>query len=408
MSNNLVFLLKSEDMKGQFSDWADSICLAIKIKGQDDQMEYLIFHDDELNEKLLSFYDGLPVVPEIDGFETGRILFATETQILKMISEERSLPELSHDYLLNYNWSNDELSEEMAEPELETNESLSVDVPVEENDEFFDLENSKKTEELIKDDDVYIANTKKPSKSVSSILDENRAENVSIGQYFKTYDEVINEGFYALRDGQSLVLASNNPCIQNINTNMKVLFSENDHSVLLPISKSLKLEMGQDSFDSDNKYLYKGIKFKFLVKINFENVFNVYESSFSESFQRVIIIKDSLGYVLKIPNCVGGEVANSSSVHKEQSSIGKSNSGKNTHFNYVPAFISIVALAFTFVLYQQVTSSFDKINMTLDNTSVNLKKLNDMTELKSDLNPIYLNNMRDRLVDTEETQNEDK
>tara|TARA_R110002049_G_scaffold29972_2_gene101935 strand:+ start:26556 stop:27671 length:1116 start_codon:yes stop_codon:yes gene_type:complete len=77
--------------------------------------EFVVFHDDEENavfERVADILDrpvgGFAVSPDLDGHPTRRLLFSEENALLKAIQDSDSLQEIAADYLINYNFAQEE------------------------------------------------------------------------------------------------------------------------------------------------------------------------------------------------------------------------------------------------------------------------------------------------------------
>jgi hypothetical protein len=337
MSDKFVFLLEPGELETHFGEWTEKVYLAIKYDSDVNESSFLFFREEEMDKALLDFVDDLPIIPEVEGYPTTKISFATENKILSMVLDELNLPKYASEY-----------SEKFESGEVEEDfEEETID-----NEIDFTVEQEHKEERS------YV----EPKENTSDKFEELPT---NINDDFVTSDEVDSRTALICKTKNSVMIsgANNFPSldIDNLRFNIKgneifIPFAEdasNFKMVNIPISYV------------PNRYWNKIPNKKSTVS------FNEYKED------GIVLYLNSLE-----PN--------------------QKTTGLDKKLLYSLLTVFVLMLSVVGISTNMVLNASKKANLALSLA----EEVNAKSSLQSDMNPIYLNNLRNKLSAESEQENE--
>jgi hypothetical protein len=110
----LIVMVTAEDMQHVVAGWPDRVSLAVVLK-RDGDCGFTVFHESETAEaphRILSQHlltkDRAAFVPKVPGYATKPFRYSDDRRLMALLATEDSLPELAHDYLLNFSYALEE------------------------------------------------------------------------------------------------------------------------------------------------------------------------------------------------------------------------------------------------------------------------------------------------------------
>ena len=359
MAENFVFVLHPDELESHFDKWKEKVYLAIHYNSEEDEASFLLFREEEFHNALEKFSKGIPIIPEYDGFPTGKISFGTESKIIRMVVEQENLPELAQDYSMNFDFElenkeqdnsldyqvNDTLSEE--DQEIET---VVVETSI--NDEVQGTQTDLHYEHLVSHhNDNFHNESNQASLDVSS---SGYFTNTGLkNNLFKVRKHKGKVEFNLGKTGLNLIVDSEH-----------IKYSLDGRSLLIPFSEH----------EENASY-----------SINISEVPENFKSDLSMRWQN---------FVYEVTN--DGVVAYKT----------------NTVVNSIPHqkawMFATVFLAFlSFVGFLTSYSTFHNAEKIASEALSLAETVNEKSTLKVDMNPVYLNELRNALLSQEDIKDEE-
>ena len=363
MAENFVFVLHPDELASHIGRWKEKVFLAVHFNSEDDESSFLLFREEEFQSALEKFAKDLPVIPEYEGFNSGKISFGTESKIIRMIQEQETLPEFAEDYSVNFDFESENAHVDNAQ--LVSSEYLN-DVP--EDIETVTIEHQMLEGNVGAEDSPEDHHSNDETKTEPNQKEFN-IENVGVDltggiKYYSNTSLKMN--VFKIRKRKNKVELNLNGSDILLNLNDAALkYSLDGRSIMIPYSNT---DMGDKQV------------------INLTEVPVLFKSDLTYNWQDMVYEVTDNGVVAY-----------------------KNNQGLNANFaNQKIWMFSTIFLAFmSFVGFVSSYSTFHSVEKLASEALSIAETVSEKATLKVDMNPVYLNELRNALLSQEEPFNEE-